>query len=289
MQKQRAFTLTELIIVIVLVGILAAVVGPLVGNQFAAVAQSTDRARWVQQAEFALFHIRQDLARSVPNSHCTDTAACTPSTVIEFLGNSDANALVAARYRDLNYPGPTGDRLQINNDSSFDVFTSHTHVPNYVAINVSTAFQARTDWQAWQASSTPIDGTIAGVASSTVGTVEAPITNIVLTKNHRFRNHSPFFRAYFFDGPVAYQCDNGTLYRVSGYTAFNTSTAFATRADYASNPTRRSRITDEVVDCEFSLQPGQPDQPPSVTVKLALGNANERIQLIDTLVLGNGS
>lgn len=285
MNRNRGFTLTELVIVIVLIGIISAVIVPLIGNKFGAVAQSSQRAFWVQQAEYAFTHMRQDLSVSVPNSVFTGEPSGGDDQVVEFLATSTESELYAARYRNRQLAG--FDRLQPNNDNSFDIFTSVANTPAYVAIAIPDATTARTDWESARAGGT--SGHIAQVQSITVGSGEnsSPITTVTLAANHDFGGHSPYYRAYFFDGPVAYECDTsaGELYRVSGYDSLATGTVYTTRAAAAT----RDRVISNLLSCNFELTPGTVYSPPILRVTLEIGQGGESIQLIDSLQLSNAS
>jgi len=297
-KKQAGFTLTELIIVIVLIGIISASIGPLIGNKFSAVAQSTERAKWVQQAEFAMFHIRQDLAHSVPNSICNTAVSCnTPDQTIEFLGINFVNSDQAARYRDKQRNG--FDRLNPNNNgcqnkdfdgngsddynSCFDLFGFFINLPANLSVNLQNPSEIR--------SATPSSTTTAILDSVTSFTNPpantTPITKVAISDTHNFSGHSPYFRTYFYDGPIAYECDvgNSALYRVSSYNSLVSATPFATRTAAAN----RDRVITDLISCEFELIAGTVYLPPSLRVSVEIGEGNESIQLIDTILLSNGS
>jgi MSHA biogenesis protein MshO len=284
LRRNYGFTLTELVIVIVLIGIISAVIVPLIGNKFSAVNQSTERASWVQQAEYAMFHIQQDLAVSVPNSIYVSEL----DQVIEFLGIDSQSSVYAARYRDKQLLG--FDRLQPNNDSSFDVFGNFPNLAttaNFVSIGTSDSSLMRTDWQTNMGSNS---GTLARIDSAinTTGGSEdgGPLTTVTLTANHNFGGHSPYYRAYFFSGPVGYECDtvDGFLYRVSSYTDLSL-LSFSNRTDTA----QKDRVIDNVRSCSFELTDGSVYSPPTLRVTLGIGSATENITLISTLLLSNGS
>lgn len=288
MNRFKGFTLVELVIVIIISGIIAAVIGPLIGNKFGAVSQSIERAEWVEQAEFALLKIRQDLANSVPNSVFTSEPVAGANQVVEMLAAPISGGVYAARYRDRQL-NPY-DRLQPNNDDSFDLFgTFFSNVPSYVSVGTENATQMRTDWEALRVGGSV--GTIAAVdkAATTNTTAEnsSPITNISLTASHNFGGHSPFFRVYFADGPVAYECDvtDGLIKRVSNYQNLSTASSFAVRTDSAVS----NRVIRNLVSCEFNLVSGSVFSPPVLYVRLEVGNTKESIELVDAILLSNGS
>lgn len=278
--NSKGFTLIELIIVIILIGIIAAAITPLIGNKFSAVAQSTKRAAWVGQAEYALFHLKKDLAFSVPNSIFTSEPISGNHQVVEFLSGSADSGLFVARYRNRQLSGQ--NRLQPNNDNSFDLFGSYLQAPAWVSIGLTSASEARTDWEAGSTS-----GRFASVASVTSGTGEngSPVSTVTLNSSHNFGAHSPYFRAYFFDGPIGYQCDtnNNFLYRVRDYTSLATGSDFTSRS--ASGI--KDRIINDLRSCEFSLTPGLLYAPPSLKVRLEIGDGNESVVISEIIVLRN--
>ena len=285
------FTLVELIIVIVITGILVAVVGPLIAGRYQAIVDTQQRASWVQQAETALFHIQQDLGRSVPNSVRTSEAVSGNDKVVEFFTLSPEQTTPVLRYRDRNYQ-PNFDRLNINNDNSFDVFGELSDLPTNTSTYVAIATPGFTQlYSAWTNElSGDEEGYIAEIVSVSNRTScdcgdcsLCPVAQVTLdNSSHRFPNNSPFYRVYFTNGPVAHRCANERLARISGYTALGNGT-LASRIGSATP----NWVVDDVISCNFAWTPGFLYRPPTLTVTLSLGNGDEGIQLTDTFVLRN--
>ncbi|MEX1057446.1 MAG: prepilin-type N-terminal cleavage/methylation domain-containing protein, partial [Natronospirillum sp.] len=83
----QGFTLIELIIVIIVIGILAAVISPIMGNQFQAYTDSSRRATLVQQAQSVMQQLEKDLYRAAPNT--TDDSPVSGLQTIRLLILSD--------------------------------------------------------------------------------------------------------------------------------------------------------------------------------------------------------
>lgn len=302
-RNAHGFTLVELIMVIVILAIVSAVVVPLIGGKYGAVIQSTERARWVQQAETGFFLLRRDLARSVPNSVFTSEPSGGDDQIVEFLFRDLDDEDFAYRYRHRQY-NPY-DRLQPNNDNSFDIFgtaseygdpTAPPQPPLYVSVGVESATEARNTWENLFTSP---DGDIAPVGriTSQTGENSNPIANVTVdhngdgtSDNHDFDGHSPHYRAYFTNGPVAYRCLNGQLQRIHGYNVLSFD-PLSTRlsSGRSGNDPVISRVLDNVLSCSFRVVPGQTYQPPALEVMFQVGEGSESIRLIDTIQLENGA
>ena len=282
--KTQGFTLTELVIVIVIMGILATVVSPLIANKFTTVHQSTQRAHWVQQAEYALFQLRQDLANSVPNSIFVDAS----TEQVEFLGAPPTAQLFVARYRD--EPNLGRDLLQPNSDDKFDIFGDFTVQPTYVSIGTLNPVDMRTDWQKLQTNGT--SGTLAKIQQMSKVAASAPTeTRITLAAVHNFGFGSPGSRAYFSNGPIAYDCNatDNLLYRITEYDSLKLGDPFVLRTNPAVIANNRARVIDSLIFCRFELLAGGTFSPPALRISLTIGDSNGRIELIDTILLSNGS
>lgn len=246
------FTLIELIVVIVLVGIMAAVGGAFISRPIEGYLDLVRRAELVDSAESALRRMQRDVRQALPNSIRVGCGGLC----LEML-----NAPEGGRYR-AQGPGNILDFLAP--DSNFDVLGQLQSVPaagnQLVVYNLAAA---GTDGNAYFG-----DNRTAVGAGSTASLVQ-------LAAPFRFPRNSPYQRFFIVDQPISYVCDpvtNRTLTRFSGYpiTAAQSATPGGTTAVAA----------DHVSGCRFSYQAGTSQRSGLVTLELTLTDQGESISLL---------
>ncbi|MCP4235992.1 MAG: prepilin-type N-terminal cleavage/methylation domain-containing protein, partial [Aestuariibacter sp.] len=211
-QKHSGFSLLELILVVVLLGVLASGAGLLISTPIEAYNDQLRRQQLVDQAEMALRLIARDVRRALPNSLRVSGDA------LEMINTVDG-----ARYRDEvggaqilanDWLDFTIADSQFNILGQFHVLTDGNY-PNYQLVIYNTA--ASTVYDDLANSNDPgiatPDGTSIGVA------LDGDEHKVTLSTAFQFTQQSPGQRAFIVDGPISYICDTGarTLMRYSGY------------------------------------------------------------------------
>lgn len=251
------FTLLELIVVIVIVGILSALGGQFVVAPVTGYIDLSRRAKLVDQAEMAMRRIQRDIRTALPNS--IRIAGVYPAVYIEMLNTVDGG-----RYR--RYPDPVGGGENLDfsaADTTFDVLGSLTPVPaagqQLVIYNVTT---------------TGSNGNAYAVPANNRATIAGTSTanRIELSPDFQFGNASPTQRFFVVDGPVTYACENGQLNRYAGYAI--------SAAQPTTSLTGAALVTRGISNCDFSYDPGVSHRAGLVTMKLALEEKGEQITLL---------
>lgn len=270
--NQRGFTLMELIIVIVLLGILASGAGLLITKPIEAYNDQLRRQQLVDQGEMALRQIARDIRRALPNSLRVDPSG----TVLEMV-----NTTGGARYRDevggaftadtdwlnftaadtefnllgnLNVGLNSGDRLVIFNTAPDDIYQDVTgnNNPGIVTTN--------------------------SIALTLVPGVEDHIT---LAPAFQFSQQSPGQRIFVIDGPISYICDGaaGTLIRYDRYlyqSSQETSGAMLLAANAESG-----QVVSQLASCNFNYDAGSTQRGGMVTMDIVLDDTTgESISLL---------
>ena len=270
--NQRGFTLMELIIVIVLLGILASGAGLLITKPIEAYNDQLRRQQLVDQGEMALRQIARDIRRALPNSLRVDPSG----TVLEMV-----NTTGGARYRDevggaftadtdwlnftaadtefnllgnLNVGLNSGDRLVIFNTAPDDIYQDVTgnNNPGIVTTN--------------------------SIALTLVPGVEDHIT---LAPAFQFSQQSPGQRIFVIDGPISYICDGaaGTLIRYDRYlyqSPQETSGAMLLAANAESG-----QVVSQLASCNFNYDAGSTQRGGMVTMDIVLDDTTgESISLL---------
>jgi len=248
LSSQIGFSLVELIIVILILGILSASVGVFIAGPVRAYFETIDRATLTAAGNAVVRRITRDLQAAVPNSARVTTSGAT--TFLEYVPVLDAG-----RYRAAASGGndPTGtDPLVVTDatDSSFQVLGPTVNAPagsQLVVLNLGTGNS----------------NLYSGTNMRTVTSIGAALQSITFTPTTLWPADSPGYRFFIVNGAVTYACSpnasgSGTLTRYSGY-AIQASQPNSTAAAPLSTATS-SLALDDVTSCSF--------MPGSVSVDL---------------------
>ncbi|MBN1958785.1 MAG: prepilin-type N-terminal cleavage/methylation domain-containing protein [Desulfuromonadales bacterium] len=234
------FTLIELIVVIVIVGILAALGGQFIVAPVTGYVDLSRRTRLVDQAEMALRRMQRDIRHALPNS--IPSVIDSPTLNLEM-------TIDGGRYR--RYPGPGfNDTLKFNTtDDSFEMLGA----PNSGTLD-KLAAGIELDMVVYNTSPADI-GNRQGIASIS----STPPHIVTLVSPWQFPHASPQQRFFILernDSSVIYNWDGSNLTR------------------------NGDLVTRNVSDCKFSYDPGASQRAGLVTLKLTLTEADEAITLL---------
>ncbi len=244
--KQGGFTLIELVVVIVIVGILSVLGGQFIVAPITGYVDLSRRARLVDQAEMALRRMQRDIRAALPNSV---VATADSVTMI--------NTVDGGRYRRYVDADGNGDVLRFAAaDSSFDVLGGLGVDPEgkdfadrgLVVYKVTPAF--------------PPEHTKINECKTVDEAVICDFDPI------KFENPSPYQRFFIVDTETNYICDLSAreLRRVS--------------ENLSTGVTSDALVTRGISGCEFTYDPGTTQRAGLVTLELALEEAGEKITLL---------
>lgn len=274
-RRSTGFTLLELLLVILITGILAVVVAPIIREPVRAYFDQATRAELVDAAEMALRRMARDVRRALPYSLRSNTTAA-----IEFV-----NVLDAARYRENG--GGAFTRLQFNNaDENFSVLGRFRSINTPSGDFTLTGDQRLVifnlgspgyDIYAGDDVVTPATTTVV-ISYDTVNAEDA----IDLDPGHEFQDSSPSHRVYIVDGTTSYACFGTGLFRDTdnGYNAAQPSAATVAAGVL---------MTDNVSACRFDYDPGNSSRPGLLIMSLTLTRDGESVTLLHQVHVPNAT
>lgn len=263
------FTLVELITVVVLVGVLAALGGFLILTPITSFTDQARRAELTDIADNALQRISRELRNALPNS------VRISGTALEFLHTS-----TGGRYRaHQESAGPPGDPLTNGSADTFDVLDGID--PTAVIDDSGPAGQANCLNNTTDCLVIYNTGAGAGFFNAYNGDNIAAITDVtgnVITYDNGGGFTFPFpippsgqQRFFIVDTPISYVCDLGTgrLLRYENY-AIVSSPQPTTAVDFGVAP---AVLADNISACAFSYAAGAGTRHGLVTLNITITDA----------------
>ncbi len=286
MRQYRGFTLLEVIVVIVLVGVLAAGAGMLISRPIEAYSDQLRRQQLVDSAEMALRKIATDIRRALPNSiriidngptgwalemvNTVDGARYrdeaggagfnSANEILEFSAAENGNFNLLGRFSNLaSGVAYSNLRVVVYNTSPADIYTDAFNGSNPGII-------------------TPAGFTLTDIGNEQHVTLDTPF---------QFALQSPAQRLFVVDGAVSYICDSvsGALTRVDGYPDQLVQIGALIGFPPSANS---SRVASQVSACDISYQPGTAQRGGLITLDIALANAQgEGVRLLHQVHVDN--
>lgn len=261
--KARGFTLAEVVMVIAITGIIAAMAAVFIRKPIEGFVDATRRAAMADAADTALRRISRELHEALPNSVRVDS-----STALEFL-----HVRSGGRYRE-ELPGNILDFTA--NDTSFDVLgpgvtvqTNDWIVVYNLGITGASAYEGTSSSRR---------------QASAFGT---NLSSISITSTVPYTNASPGRRFQVVDMPISYVCSGSQLRRYAGYTI----TSGQANPPSSGIPAvgGNTLLVDGIAagGCSFSYASTVSQRDGLVTMNLRLASGSETVNLVYQVHVNN--
>jgi len=268
-KRQSGFNLVELVIVIVVAGIMATVVAPIVMRPFLAYDDTSRRVVLVDAAEAAMRKIAYDVNHAIPNTLRVSGSA------LELMPIRGGGRY---RYSDVNTDNtaltPSAE------DSQFQMLGNLSSMPTDARVVVyNTAanlfYAAATTGGAGIITPTTTTVSLTDNGSEDIISLDSPFTFDL------YGTGSPQKRFFLATYPVTYHCDSssGNIRRYEGYsTTVNQPTSRSSTP--LSGATSNAILVTNVSGCSFSYSAGTSTRAALLTMTLALTIDGETINLM---------
>lgn len=194
MWLQRGFTLIEMVITIVLLGIVGLFLGEVIRQSLVLYSDASSREALIQQGRFVTERLRREIREAVPNSvvaenNCLELIPITNSGIYLDIAPPDAPSS-SFRVLPMVKSIGAGERLTVYPSSANALRSSVAPIGQIAQVDTDVDFTAPNDVQ---------------------------MVDVPLTQSVGFPISSPASRVYFYRNPVAF-CWVGTdLFRYEGY------------------------------------------------------------------------
>jgi MSHA biogenesis protein MshO len=284
--SQSGFSLIELIVVVVLLGILATGAGLLILNPIEAYDAQQRRLQLVDRGELALRQIAADVRRALPNS--LRLSPVGSGWALEMV-----NTLDGARYRDQNDDSvPAAGAAEIlefsGGDSDFNLLGSFNTLTSFAAGQRLVIYNTTpaTLYQDAVAGSNP--GIITPGTASLTLSASAPYPNeqhININNGgaaFQFAQQSPGQRLFVVEDPISYICNpaTGRILRHDNY-------GFSAVQPVAPGGSSRT-VVDRLLGCNMSYNPGTAQRGGILTIEIVIGDGSgESVNLLHQVHVEN--
>ncbi|MCX7896700.1 MAG: type II secretion system GspH family protein [Rhodocyclaceae bacterium] len=279
MRRQGAFTLVEMVVVIAITGIIAAVVAVFLRAPAEGYAASSRRAWMTDVADTALRRIARDVRAALPNSLRPYGTTQAIEMLVTSTGgryNQDAAEQAGCFSSGCSELRSLGSVLQSSGEykgQRLVIYNLHPNDDNSCSASNPSAWC----------------GNNSAEITNSIDNSDEDTLSFTLTA-FRPSTGSPSRAFFIVSGPVAYECSdvgesngNGTgkLYRYEGYPITATSTL-------PPPPTTQRRLLAEYVSgCSFTYSPGVTERSGLLVMKLELLRAGERVVLMHQVHVDN--
>ena len=262
-RRFSGFTLIELILVIILIGILSAVATVFILPPFQAAIDIERRANLVDAADSALTRIGREARNALPNSIRVHNPG-----FVEFISTR-----TGGRYRRLPAPGGGSDTfVPARSTDSFDVLGGLPDAGT-VATGGAGTNCATNNGDCVSVFNTGQPGFNAynreNIAAIT-GATGNSITYDTGGAGPAFSTHSPRQRFFVVDDVISYRCENGRMIRYSGY-------GLQSGTPNLANP---ELVAENVANCQFTFNPGTATRRGLLTLRIDMARDTEDVFLL---------